>query len=68
MKKANEYLQLLKIAYPKADAIYEDAIIEICHRFFARAYMVINPRSMKRTIDRAREDKKIGRFRHVSVT
>ena len=30
MKKANEYLQLLKIAYPKADAIYEDAIIEIC--------------------------------------
>lgn len=40
-----------------------EAIIEICHRFFARAYMVINPRSMKRTIDRAREDKKIGRFR-----
>lgn len=40
-----------------------EAIIEICHRFFARAYMVINPRSMQRTIDRAREDKKIGRFR-----
>lgn len=39
-----------------------EAIIEICHRFFARAYMVINPRSMQRTIDRAREDKKIGRF------
>lgn len=30
MKKANEYLQLLKTTYPKADAIYEDAIIEIC--------------------------------------
>lgn len=40
-----------------------EAIIEVCHRFFARAYMVINPRSMQRTIDRAREDKKIGRFR-----
>lgn len=32
MKKANEYLQLLKTAYPKADAIYEDAIIDICGR------------------------------------
>ena len=30
MKKAKEYLQLLKTACPKADAIYEDAIIEIC--------------------------------------
>lgn len=40
-----------------------EAIIEICHKFFARAYMVLNPRSMQRTIDRAREDKKIGRFR-----
>ena len=40
-----------------------EAIIEVCHRFFARAYMVINPRSMKKTIDRARADKKIGRFK-----
>lgn len=39
-----------------------EAIIEVCHHFFARAYMVVNPRSMKRTIDRAREDKKIGIF------
>lgn len=39
-----------------------EAIIEICHRFFARAYMVINPRSMQKTIDRAREDKKVNRF------
>lgn len=30
MKKANEYLQLLKTAYPQAEAIYEDAIIRIC--------------------------------------
>lgn len=30
MKKANEYLQMLKTAYPKAEAIYEDAIIRIC--------------------------------------
>lgn len=30
MKKADEYLQLLKTAYPKAEAIYEDAIIDIC--------------------------------------
>lgn len=40
-----------------------EAIIEICHRFFARAYMVINPRSMKKTIDRARSDKQQGKFK-----
>jgi hypothetical protein len=28
--KANEYMQQLKAAFPKADAIYEDAIINIC--------------------------------------
>lgn len=28
--KANEYMSQLKAAFPKADAIYEDAIIEIC--------------------------------------
>jgi hypothetical protein len=27
---ANEYMRQLKTAFPKADAIYEDAIIEIC--------------------------------------
>lgn len=30
--KANEYMQQLKAAFPKADAIYEDAIINICGR------------------------------------
>lgn len=30
--KANEYIQQLKAAFPKADAIYEDAIINICGR------------------------------------
>ena len=28
--KANEYMRQLKAAFPKADAIYEDAIIDIC--------------------------------------
>lgn len=28
--KANEYMQQLKAAFPKADAIYEDTIIDIC--------------------------------------
>lgn len=40
-----------------------EAIIQVCHRFYARAYMVINPRSMQRTIDRARQDKKVGMFK-----
>ena len=30
--KANEYMRQLKAAFPKADAIYEDAIIDICGR------------------------------------
>lgn len=30
--KANEYMQQLKAAFPKADAIYEDTIIDICGR------------------------------------
>lgn len=30
--KANEYMQQLKTAFPKADAIYEDTIIDICGR------------------------------------
>lgn len=30
--KANEYMRQLKAAFPKADAIYEDAIIYICGR------------------------------------
>jgi hypothetical protein len=30
--KANEYMRQLKTAFPKADAIYEDAIIDICGR------------------------------------
>lgn len=28
--KANEYMSQLKSAFPKADAIYEDTIIDIC--------------------------------------
>lgn len=40
-----------------------EAIIEICHKFYARAYMVVNPRSMQQTISRAREDKKAGIFK-----
>lgn len=30
--KANEYMSQLKAAFPKADAIYEDTIIDICGR------------------------------------
>lgn len=30
--KANEYMRQLKTAFPKADAIYEDTIIDVCGR------------------------------------
>lgn len=30
MTKANEYMRQLKATFPQAEAIYEDAIIDIC--------------------------------------
>ena len=40
-----------------------EAIIQACNFFFARAYITINSREMDATIDRARQDKKIGLFK-----
>lgn len=48
------------IVYSNGNA---DAIRQVCKFFFARAYITINHRSMQQTIDRAREDKKVGLFK-----
>ena len=41
-----------------------EAVIEVCNRFFARAYMVINKRSTKMVDDRVQKDKAMGLFRN----
>lgn len=40
-----------------------EQIIQVCNRFFARAYMTINHRSYQAASDRAEQDKKEGKFK-----
>jgi nucleoside-triphosphatase THEP1 len=67
MKNAVVHLNPWAADIAGTDKVYSngncEAIKTVCHQFFARAYITVNPRKMDATVQKARDDKKSGLFK-----